>query len=464
MLLVTFAILTRFVAAGNDTVIIKYKSPGLSVNGSTDSDTVFPPPPPGVHLVADLPYLGYQLFALDDPAESASDFCDALEQEDDAVQFCEPDSEVSLIQEQAAPDDPLYAQQYNIPAIDLPALWAAGVLGSTNVSVCVPDTGTSPDHPDLHHSIEQGTSFVGGSQSDDYTDGQGHGTFVTGVIGAVTDNRIGIAGIVRRPAVLPCRFMDASGNGPLSSAALCFNWCLQRQAAVISCSFGATTFSAALQTAAQAISAQNVVLVTSSGNEGTSNDASPHYPSEFSKSLPGVISVAASDRSGNLWARSNYGPASVQVAAPGVSILGLGLGAEYVTLSGTSMAAPQVAGIAALLLADLATRASSLTKTPQINEAVKAAILGTTRNFSSAADRAKVLSGGVVDAGAALRAFRRSATYATASRSSISATVVAAVAGIVVGILLSVVGFGLVVWVRRLRQIRAVRRQQALDT
>lgn len=178
-LVLAFAVFAGAAVAGaandTDTVIIKYMSPGLSVNESTDSATVFPPPPPGVHLVADLPYLGYQVFALDDPAESAADFCAALEEEDDAVQFCEPDSEVSLIGEQAAPNDPLYGQQYNLPALDLPALWSSGVLGSTNVSVCVPDTGTSPDHPDLQGSIKNGTSFVGGSQSPDYTDGQGHG-------------------------------------------------------------------------------------------------------------------------------------------------------------------------------------------------------------------------------------------------------------------------------------------------
>ncbi len=91
--------------------------------------------------------------------------------------------------------------------------------------------------------------------------------------------------------------MDSSGNGDLSSAARCFDWCLQQGASVISCSFGATTFSAALQAAAQAVASQNVVLVTSAGNDGISNDATPHYPSEFSKTLPGVISVAASDTS-----------------------------------------------------------------------------------------------------------------------------------------------------------------------
>ncbi len=138
--------------------------------------------------------------------------------------------------------------------------------------------------------------------------------------------------------------------------------------------------------------------------------------------------------------------------------------AQVCSLCVSVPAAPQIAGVAALLLADLATRASSLTKTPQINEAVKQAIVSTVKNFSSQADAAKLLSGGIVDADAALRAFRKSATYVTASRSSISATVVAAVAGIVVGVLLSLVGMGLVVWVRRLQEVRRVRAQAAIDT
>lgn len=117
-------------------------------------------------------------------------------------------------------------------------------------------------------------------------------------------------------------------------------------------------------------------------------------------------------------------------------------------------AAPQIAGVAALLFSDLATRASSLTKTPNINEAIKDAIVSTAHPFSSKADAAKLVGGGVVDADAALLSFRKSSTYITASKSSISATVVAAVVGIVVGILLSVLAFGLIFYVKRLQEIR----------
>lgn len=454
--------------AANNTVIIKYKDLDLSAN-SSDPAAGFPPPPPGVLLVADAPFLGFQIFQLTDPYITPTEYCQDLEMEDDNVAFCEPDSEVSLIAEQAlptpsaAPNDPLFGQQPNLKTIDLIPVWSQNVFGSPSVLVCFPDTGTSLDHPDLKQSIRNGTSFLGGVQSADYQDGNGHGTFVTGVVGALTNNGIGVAGVVQQPSIAACKFMDATGNGALSDAALCFNWCLQEQSSVISCSFGAPTFSAALQAAVQAASAQNVVFVASAGNEGINTDASPHYPSQFSKSLPGVITVAASDASNNLWTRSNYGATTVQIAAPGVSILGLGLGGSYVTLTGTSMSTPQVAGVAALLLSDLAKRASSLTKTAQINEAVKQGIVSTARNFSSRADTAKLTGGGIVDAAAALKAFRGSSTYAAASRSSISATVVAAVAGILVGIVLTLAAVGLWVYVQRLQQIRATRARAALD-
>ncbi len=171
-----FTIFAGLAAAANTTVIIKYKDVGLSVNSTTDSSTLFPPPPPGVHSVADLPYLGYQIFELDDKTESAADYCAELEQDDSNVEFCEADSEVSLISEQSAtPNDPLYSQQYNIPIIDLPAVWKEPVFGSTNVSVCFPDTGSSPDHPDIKGSIKNGTSFLAGVQSPSYTDGNAHG-------------------------------------------------------------------------------------------------------------------------------------------------------------------------------------------------------------------------------------------------------------------------------------------------
>ena len=164
------------VHAANDTVIIKFKNVGLSVNSSVDSHTVLPPTPPGVQLVANLEFLGYQIYRLEDPHESPASYCAELEQYDNTVDFCEPDSEVSLIGEQSVtPNDPLYSQQPNLQTINVPALWKKSIFGANNVSVCFPDTGSSPDHPDLSSSLKKGTSFVGGSQSDSFIDGNGHG-------------------------------------------------------------------------------------------------------------------------------------------------------------------------------------------------------------------------------------------------------------------------------------------------
>lgn len=333
-----------FGQAANDTMIVKYKDIGLGfgVNG-TDTTTTFPSAPRGSEVVADAPFLGLQVLRLLYTNVSVSEYCAELEMTDDEVQYCEPDSEVSLIEieqhpsNSASPNDPLFKTQYNLPKIQATGLWQQKQFGNTAIGVCVPDTGTSPDAPDLQGSIKNGTSFMNGAQSNSFTDGNGHGTWVTGAIGAVTNNAIGIAGIVQNPSILACQFMDSAGNGALSDAALCFNWCLQQGANVISCSFGTTVFSAALQTAAQAVSGQNVFLATSAGNDGVDNDALPHYPSQLSASLPGVVAVAASDQSDNLWTRSDYGKTSVQIAAPGVAIPGLGLGGTYQTLSGTSM-------------------------------------------------------------------------------------------------------------------------------
>ena len=157
------------------------------------------------------------------------------------------------------------------------------------------------------------------------------------MIGAATNNRVGVAAVVQRPSLLICRFMDATGSGSLSDAALCFDWCIRQQAAVISCSFGGTTFSQTLQAAVQAASAQNLFVATSAGNNGVNADAVKQYPSAFAQTMPGVVAVAASDSAGALWLRSNYGSMTVQVAAPGVAVMGVGLGGAYVSLTGTSM-------------------------------------------------------------------------------------------------------------------------------
>ena len=129
-----------------------------------------------------------------------------------------------------------------------------------------------------------------------------------------------------------------AGNGALTDAVACWDWCLSKQAAVISNSWGGATKLQAMDTAANAVTAAGVLLVCSAGNDGEDADRVLHFPSNYAATNRAVISVAASTQQGALWPQSNYGSKAVTVAAPGVQMLGLGLGSLYTKLSGTSMA------------------------------------------------------------------------------------------------------------------------------
>ena len=118
-------------------------------------------------------------------------------------------------------------------------------------------------------------------------------------------------------------------------------------------SWGGSTHLVAMDSAVTALTAAGILVVASAGNEGTSNDAQPHWPSAYAAKNQGVISVAASDVHGNLWAQSNYGPKEVTLAAPGVQALGLGLGGLLVKDSGTSMAGRWHPGFAITALTHL---------------------------------------------------------------------------------------------------------------
>lgn len=207
--------------------------------------------------------------------------------------------------------------------------------------VAILDTGVQLNHPDLRGKVLQGYDFVNRDYSPN--DGNGHGTHVAGIAAAVTNNYTGMAGIAPRASILPVRVLGNDGSGSLQDVANGIVYAANQGAQVINLSLGSPASSSTLQNAIQYAWNRGAVIVAAAGND---NSRTPNYPANY----PNVIAVASTDRYDSRSSFSNYG-SWVEVAAPGQSILSTYPGSCYAYLSGTSMAAPHVAGLAALLAA-----------------------------------------------------------------------------------------------------------------
>ncbi len=269
------------------------------------------------------------------------------------------------------PNDPSFGHQYALSRISAPAAWDASI-GSSDVVVAVIDTGVYYNHEDLRDNMWRNPGEVAGNGVDD--DGNGHvddvygidalnndsdplddddhGTHVAGIIGASGNNGKGISGVNWPVRVMALKFSGVDG-GSTADAIRCFNYVtMMKQRGVniraTSNSWGGGWFSQALKDAMDAASNAGIINVCASGNEANNEDLTPTYPGSYDS--PGIISVAASDAADNPASFSNYGAQNVDIAAPGVSILSTVRGdSSYAFFSGSSMAAPHVAGAAALL-------------------------------------------------------------------------------------------------------------------
>lgn len=279
------------------------------------------------------------------------------------------------------PNDPLFAEQWSLQntgqnggkaGADIGALRAWDkTTGSDKIVVAVLDTGVDYKHLDLMHNIwmrpanvaeykddDLGTiddqhGFNATDQDGDPMDDNGHGTHCAGIIGAEGDNSDGIAGVNWKVEIMPLKFLNANGSGTTKDAIECINYAIDRKRAgvnlrIISASWGSTTYSRSLEDAIRAAGKEGILFVAAAGNSRTDNDRMPHYPSSYN--LPNVVSVAALNRRDELASFSNYGLKSVHVAAPGAEILSTWPGNQYEEHSGTSMATPEVSGVAALVL------------------------------------------------------------------------------------------------------------------
>jgi subtilisin family serine protease len=276
----------------------------------------------------------------------------------------------------ATPNDPRFGELWGLNAandadMDVPEAWDV-TTGSASVTVAVIDTGVMYTHPDLASNIWsnageiadgldndanghvddlRGWDFVNGDATPD--DPHGHGTHVAGTVGAEGNNGVGVTGVNWDVGVMPLRAGDAAGFFTDESIADAMSYACTEGADVVNGSFGGEGYSPAIASAIS--SCPGTLFVFAAGNGGGDQvgdniDASPPvYPCAFPHA--NVVCVAASTESAGIASFSNYGPVSVDVAAPGTAILSTTSTGSYAAYSGTSMASPHVAGVAALLLA-----------------------------------------------------------------------------------------------------------------
>lgn len=305
---------------------------------------------------------------------------------DPNIEFVEPNYVYQL---NFMPNDRFFNKQWNMhntgqtggtsdADIDAPEAWDVAT-GDPRVIVAVIDTGVDYKHEDLRDNMWINTNEIAGDGVDNDNNGykddifgydfidddsdpmdyHNHGTHVAGTIGAVGNNNIGVAGVNLKTKIMALKIFKPleCGGVPVGNitnaadSAEAIIYAAANQAKVINASWGGRRESLVIKSAIEAANLAGVLFVAAAGNDGTDNDTTPHYPSSHSTSLPNVIAVAATDHNDNLASFSNIGKMSVQLGAPGVDILSSVRDNDYKNFSGTSMAAPHVAGAAALVWA-----------------------------------------------------------------------------------------------------------------
>ncbi len=236
----------------------------------------------------------------------------------------------------AAPNDPEWGLQWGLTDVGAPAAWAlAGPVRP--VVVAVVDSGVDASQPDLQGALVQGADFADatGSTADQY----GHGTMVAGVIAARGNNGQGVAGACWTCYVMPIKVLGADGSGTADAITAGIRWATDHGANVINMSFILSGPDQGVEDAIAYAHEHGVLVVAAAGN---SSDDAPTFPASY----PGVVSVAATDATGELYPWSTHG-SWVTLAAPGCTVT-TAMGGGFAPFCGTSAAAPLVAGLAAL--------------------------------------------------------------------------------------------------------------------
>jgi thermitase len=330
-------------AFANDTILVKFASPtGASAKVAAVGDDVTGKVVGGVEVVDP------------QPGETVADALTRYRARPDVL-YAEPNRVFHLF-DLGAPSDTWYGDQWGLQAISALGGWSifpGTFSASPSVPVGIVDTGVDATHPDLSARV----SSLSATCLDDActqgvpTDDNGHGTHVTGIAGAQTDNGIGVAGLAYSSPLIVVRvFADGSDGAYDSDIANGIAWAASHGAKVINLSLGATggphpvTLCDAVHLA---INSYDTAIVVAAGNGDPPGipTSAPTWPA----ACPGAIGVSATDDSDLPGTFSNYGNPNVFVSAPGVDVLSTWPGNTYAYLDGTSMAAPHVAGLVGLI-------------------------------------------------------------------------------------------------------------------
>jgi subtilisin family serine protease len=311
------------------------------------------------------------------------------------VLYAEPDGILHC--QDTTPNDPAYTNLWGLHNtgqaggttdcdIDAPEAW--DLSRGTGVVVAVIDTGIDYNHVDLRGNMWSNTAEIAGNQVDEdgngYTndifgidlvnndsdpmDDRYHGTHCAGTIAAVGNNGTGVVGVAWQAKLMALKFLDAAGRGPFSDAADCLRYVIAKKQAGVNVRVASNSYGGSwtpelhlLEDAIRDAATNGVLFVAAADNKMKDLDdwggAANVYPACLDES--NIVSVAAMDRNGNMSSFSNYGRTLVDLSAPGSDIWSTIPGNLYTNLSGTSMATPHVAGVAALLFG----RAPSLSVT-----------------------------------------------------------------------------------------------------
>lgn len=291
---------------------------------------------------------------------------DALEKlaDDPRIRYAVPNHIFELDAVPSRQPDDLDPQLWGMKSIHAPEAWAVSTGSSTGPIIAVLDTGVDLEHPDLKANLWTNPREIPGNGIDDdgngavddvhgynphdnsgnIQDGHRHGTHTAGTIGAVGDNGRGVVGVNWQAQIMPIKIFDDEGRTSASAIIKGLEYANKMGARITSNSWGGSQFNPAIR---DAFASSSALHIAAAGNRRQNTDVSGHYPSAYD--IPNMISVAATAPDDSRASFSNYGPLTVDLAAPGKDILSTVPGGGTEVLSGTSMACPHVAGVAALI-------------------------------------------------------------------------------------------------------------------